>query len=67
MSLDVGATLGNADGDTLTALTVTIGAPIALSDSASLSPYVGINVPLDDYEDAYGDDVFSGISLTVGF
>ena len=67
MSLDVGATLGNADGDTLTALTVTIGAPIALSDSASLSPYVGINVPLDDYEDAYGADVFSGISLTVGF
>ena len=67
LSLDVGATLGNADGDTLTALTVTIGVPIALSDSASLSPYVGINVPLDDYEDAYGDDVFSGISLTVGF
>ena len=67
MAVDVGGAIGNADGDTLTALTFTIGVPITLSDSASLSPYVGVNIPLDDYEDAFGDDIFSGLSLTVGF
>ena len=51
MAVDVGGAIGNADGDTLTALTFTIGVPITLSDSASLSPYVGVNIPLDDYED----------------
>ena len=67
MAVDVGGAIGNADGDTLTALTFTIGVPITLSDSASLSPYVGVNIPLDDYEDAFGDDIYSGLSLTVGF
>ena len=67
MAVDVGGALGNFDGDTLTALTFTIGVPITLSDSASLSPYVGVNIPLDDYEDEFGDDIYSGLSLTVGF
>ena len=67
MAVDVGGAIGNADGDTLTALTFTIGVPITLSDSASLSPYVGVNIPLDDYEDEFGDDSYSGLSLTVGF
>ena len=67
MAVDVGSAIGNADGDTLTALTFTIGVPITLSDSASLSPYVGVNIPLDDYEDEFGDDIYSGLSLTVGF
>lgn len=67
MAVDVGGAIGNADGDTLTALTFTIGVPITLSDSASLSPYVGVNIPLDDYEDDFGDDIYSGLSLTVGF
>ena len=67
MAVDVGGAIGNADGDTLTALTFTIGVPITLSDSASLSPYVGVNIPLDDYEDAFGDDIYSGLSLTVVF
>jgi outer membrane usher protein FimD/PapC len=66
MAIDVGGAIGNTDGDSLTALTFTIGIPIALSDSASLSPYLGLNVPLDDFEDD-GDDIFSGLSLTVGF
>ena len=57
MAVDVGGAIGNADGDTLTALTFTIGVPITLSDSASLSPYVGVNIPLDDYEDEFGDDI----------
>lgn len=67
MAVDVGGAIGNFDGDTLTALTFTIGVPITLSDSASLSPYVGVNIPLDDYEDEFGDDIYSGLSLTVGF
>ena len=67
MAVDVGGAIGNADGDTLTALTFTIGVPITLSDSASLSPYVGVNIPLDDYEEEFGDDIYSGLSLTVGF
>ena len=67
MAVDVGGAIGNADGDTLTALTFPIGVPITLSDSASLSPYVGVNIPLDDYEDEFGDDIYSGLSLTVGF
>ena len=67
MAVDVGGAIGNADGDTLTALTFTIGVPITLSDSASLSHYVGVNIPLDDYEDEFGDDIYSGLSLTVGF
>ena len=67
MAVDVGGAIGNADGDTLTALTFTIGVPITLSDSASLSPYVGVNIPLDDYEDEFGDDIYIGLSLTVGF
>ena len=66
MSVDVGGAIGDADGDSLTALTFTIGIPITLTDTASLSPYVGVNIPLDDYEDD-GDDIFSGLSLTVGF
>ena len=67
MAVDVGGAIGNADGDTLTALTFTIGVPITLSDSASLSPYVGVNIPLDDYEDIEDDTIYSGLSLTVGF
>ena len=67
MAVDVGGAIGNAAGDTLTALTFTIGVPITLSDSAALSPYVGVNIPLDDYEDEFGDDIYSGLSLTVGF
>ena len=67
MAVDVGGAIGNADGDTLTALTFTIGVPITLSVRASLSPYVGVNIPLDDYEDEFGDDIYSGLSLTVGF
>ena len=66
MSVDVVGAIGDADGDSLTALTFTIGIPITLTDTASLSPYVGVNIPLDDYEDD-GDDIFSGLSLTVGF
>ena len=67
MAVDVGGAIGNADGDTLTALTFTIGVPITLSDSASLSPYVGVNIPLDDLEDVEDDTIYSGLSLTVGF
>ena len=67
MAVDVGGAIGNADGDTLTALTFTIGVPITLSDSASLSPYVGVNIPVDDFEDLFDDDIYSGLSLTVGF
>ena len=67
MAVDVGGAIGNADGDTLTALTFTIGVPITLSDSASLSPYVGVNIPLDDFEDVEDDTIYSGLSLTVGF
>ena len=73
VSLDIGATIGNnqdavisGQADGLTALTITVGAPVGLSDNASLTPYVGINAGLDDNEDA-GDEIFSGISLTVGF
>ena len=73
VSVDLGAAIGNnqdqvvgGQADGLTALTITIGAPIGLSDNASLNPYVGINVGLDDNQDA-GDDIFSGISLSVGF
>ena len=65
-SVDFGGVIGDADGDSLIALTFTIGIPITLMDTASLSPYVGVNIPLDDYEDV-GDDIFSGPSLTVGF
>jgi hypothetical protein len=73
LSLDIGATVGNnqnvvitdqAEG--LTALTLTVGAPIGLSDNATLTPYVGINVGLDD-NDGADDEIFSGISLNVGF
>ena len=64
MAVDVGGAIGNADGDTLTALTFTIGVPITLSDSASLSPYVGVNIPLDDFEDVEDDTIYSGLSLT---
>lgn len=67
MAVDVGGAIGNFDGDTLTALTFTIGVPITLSDSASLSPYVGVNIPLDDFEDVEDDTIYSGLSLTVGF
>ena len=67
MAVDVGGAIGNLDGDTLTALTFTIGVPITLSDSASLSPYVGVNIPVDDFEDLFDDDIYSGLSLTVGF
>ena len=66
MSVDVGGVIGDADGDSLTALTFTIGIPITLMDTASLSPYVGVNIPLDDYEDV-GGDIFCGLSLAVGF
>ena len=73
LSLDIGATVGNNQNEViggqaegLTALTLTVGAPIGLSDNASLTPYVGINVGLDD-NDGADDEIFSGISLSVGF
>lgn len=70
IAIEIGATVGNNTNlvpDGFTALTIIIGAPIAISDSASLSPYFGINVPIDEYEDIASDDIFSGISLSVGF
>ena len=73
ISLDLGATIGNnqdqvieGQADGLTAVTITVGAPIGLTDNASLTPYIGINAGLDDNQDA-GDEIFSGISLSVGF
>mgnify|MGYP001220794136 FL=1 len=73
ISLDLGATIGNnqdevvgGQADGLTAVTITVGAPIGLTDNASLTPYLGINAGLDDNQDA-GDEIFSGISLSVGF
>ena len=73
ISLDLGAAIGNnqdevigGQADGLTAVTITIGAPIGLTDNASLTPYLGINAGLDDNQDA-GDEIFSGISLSVGF
>jgi uncharacterized protein (TIGR02001 family) len=73
ISLDLGATIGNnqdevvgGQADGLTAVTITVGAPIGLTDNASLTPYLGINACIDDNQDA-GDDIFSGISLRVGF
>ncbi|MEC9042558.1 MAG: TorF family putative porin [Verrucomicrobiota bacterium] len=73
ISLDLGATIGNnqdevvgGQSDGLTAVTITVGAPIGLTDNASLTPYLGINAGLDDNQDA-GDEIFSGISLSVGF
>ena len=65
--LDLGMTVGNVDGDTLTALTFTTELPITLTDKVTLSPYVGLNVPLEDYEDAYVDNIFTGVSLKIGF
>ena len=73
ISLDLGATIGNnqdevigGQADGLTAVTITVGAPIGLTDNASLTPYLGINAGLDDNQDA-GDEIFSGISFSVGF
>ena len=73
ISLDLGATIGNnqdevvgGQADGLTAVTITVGAPIGLTDNASLTPYLGINAGLEDNQDA-GDEIFSGISLSVGF
>ena len=73
ISLDLGATIGNnqdkvvgGQEDGLTAVTITVGAPIGLTDNASLTPYLGINAGLEDNQDA-GDEIFSGISLSVGF
>ena len=73
ISLDLGASIGNnqdevigGQADGLTAVTITVGAPIGLTDNASLTPYIGINAGLDDNQDA-GDEIFSGISLSVGF
>ena len=73
ISLDLGASIGNnqdevigGQADGLTAVTITVGAPIGLTDNASLTPYLGINAGLDDNQDA-GDEIFSGISLSVGF
>ena len=73
ISLDLGAAIGNnqdevvgGQADGLTAVTITVGAPIGLTDNASLTPYLGINAGLDDNQDA-GDEIFSGISLSVGF
>jgi len=65
--LDLGMTVGNVDGDTLTALTFTSELPITLTDKVTLSPYVGLNIPLEDYEDTYVDNIFTGVSLKVGF
>ena len=73
ISLDLGASIGNnqdevigGQADGLTAVTITVGAPIGLTNNASLTPYLGINAGLDDNQDA-GDEIFSGISLSVGF
>ena len=73
ISLDLGAAIGNnqdevigGQADGLTAVTITIGAPIGLTDNASLTPYLGINAGLEDNQDL-GDEIFSGISLSVGF
>lgn len=45
-------------------------APISLKDNVTLTPYVAVNFPLDgveDYNPSQDDEVYGGVSLSVGF
>ena len=47
---------------------VSLALPIQLTASASLTPYIAGNVPIDALDDLGEDDqVFGGVALTVGF
>ena len=47
---------------------LTLALPIQLTESASLTPYVGGNIPIDSLDDLGEDDrVYGGVALTVSF
>lgn len=47
---------------------VGLSAPIKLTKTATLTPYIAYNLPIDDLDDAGEDDqVYGGVSLSVSF
>ena len=50
---------------------VFLKAPIALKENVTLTPYVAVNFPLDGVDDVtfntQDDEVYGGVSLSVGF
>lgn len=65
IALEGSATLGFLDEE-LNHVLLTLGLPIALTDSATLTPYVAGTFALDAIEDG-DDEVFGGVSLAVAF
>lgn len=46
---------------------VGVSFPIKLTSTATLTPYIAGNIPLDTYEDYYDDEVYGGVKLSVSF
>lgn len=41
--------------------------PIKLTSTATLTPWIAGNIPLDTYDDFYDDEVYGGVKLSVSF
>lgn len=72
VSVSLGATLGYLDVDDvsdLSHLLLSASLPVALSENATLEPYVAYNIALDALEGVNDDDeeVFGGVSVSVDF
>lgn len=53
--------------DGLTHVLLTLAAPIALSESVTLTPYIAANLPLKALEDLQDSRVFGGVALSFSF
>ena len=72
ISLDLSAGISyqvdyNSFGSDFNSILLVAALPIALTDSATLTPYIAGNFALDAINSYQDDQVYGGVSLTVTF
>lgn len=66
-SVAVGYSANYYETDGFTHVLATLAFPVKLTETATLTPYVAGNIPLEIFEDDQDPQVFGGVSLAVSF
>jgi hypothetical protein len=71
VSLEASAALGYSanyfENDGFTHVLLTVALPVKLTETATLTPYIAGNLPLEVLDDAQDNEVFGGVALAVSF
>lgn len=66
-SAAVGYSSNYYDADGFTHVLLTLALPVKLTESATLTPYIAGNIPLEVLEDDQDPELFGGVALAVSF